>query len=49
MRREEEEYRTGIEIPDLTNEINVGLLRQWDGDSQSSLMFRIVRISKSFP
>lgn len=48
-RKEEEEYRTGMEIPDLTNSINVGLLRQWDGDSQSSLMFRIVRISRSFP
>ena len=47
--REKEEYRTGMEIPDLTNEINVRLLRQWDGDKQGLALFRLVRISEAEP
>jgi translation machinery-associated protein 16 len=45
MEKERLEYQTGMEIPDLMNEINVKLLRSWSGDSQALGMFRFVRIN----
>jgi translation machinery-associated protein 16 len=43
--KEKLEYDTGFEIPDLMNEANVRLMREWNGDSQALGMFRFVRVS----
>jgi translation machinery-associated protein 16 len=49
-RQDAEEYRTGFELPDLTDENNVKLFRQWDGVDASYLrILRIFRISGEFP
>lgn len=34
-------------VPDLCNETNVELLRNWEGDPQALPLFRFVRISSS--
>ena len=47
--REKEEYRTGMEVPDLLNETNVRLLRNWQGNPQELPLFRIVRIAQAMP
>ncbi|KZT27879.1 hypothetical protein NEOLEDRAFT_1130370 [Neolentinus lepideus HHB14362 ss-1] len=48
--REAEEYRTGMEIPDLTHQANIELFRRWD---QKELAFvqllRYIRVSSSKP
>ncbi|TFK51777.1 hypothetical protein OE88DRAFT_1467516 [Heliocybe sulcata] len=48
--RESEEYRTGLEIPDLTHLANMELFRRWD---QKELAFvqllRYIRVSSSKP
>lgn len=44
---EQQEYREGIDVPDLCNETNVALLREWKGDPQAIPLFRFVRISSS--
>lgn len=41
------EYREGMEVPDLCNETNVALLREWEGDPQALPTFRFVRVSGS--
>lgn len=43
--RERTEYENGIDIPDLMNEANVKLLRDWQGDANALGLFRFVRIS----
>ncbi|KDN46150.1 hypothetical protein K437DRAFT_246747 [Tilletiaria anomala UBC 951] len=47
--KEKEQYKMGMEVPDLTNPTNVKLLRAWQGGSQDLPLFRIVRISDTFP
>lgn len=44
VERERLEYETGLEIPDLMNETNVRLMRQWNGDAQALGLFRFVRV-----
>lgn len=44
---EQQEYREGMDVPDLCNETNVALLRAWKGDPQAIPLFRFVRISSS--
>ena len=44
---EKREYHDGMVVPDLCNETNVELLRQWEGDPQALPLFRFVRISSS--
>lgn len=36
-----------MDVPDLCNEVNVSLLREWEGDPQGIPLFRFVRISSS--
>ncbi|KAF9780995.1 hypothetical protein BJ322DRAFT_1082629 [Thelephora terrestris] len=44
--REAEEYRTGLEVPDLTHGVNVEIFRKWDQKEAGYLqMLRYVRIS----
>ncbi|KAF8325874.1 translation machinery-associated protein 16, partial [Cantharellus anzutake] len=46
--RDVEEYRTGLELPDLTDESTVALFRQWGGVDTSYLhLLRTIRISSS--
>ncbi|PWN37913.1 uncharacterized protein FA14DRAFT_159732 [Meira miltonrushii] len=45
--RERLEYENGIDIPDLMNEANVKILRDWQGDVNALGLFRFVRISGS--
>lgn len=45
IEKEKLEYENGLEIPDLMNEVNVRLMREWNGDSQALGMFRFVRLS----
>ncbi|CDS82475.1 uncharacterized protein SPSC_03294 [Sporisorium scitamineum] len=47
--KEAQEYQEGFELPDLTNLTNVKLLRDWQGDPQALLLFRMVRISAKYP
>ncbi|TCD60358.1 hypothetical protein EIP91_010318 [Steccherinum ochraceum] len=48
--REAEEYRTGIEIIDLTHPLNVALFRQWDQkEAAYTLQLRMTRISSASP
>lgn len=44
---EKREYHEGMDVPDLCNETNVRLLRDWQGDPQALPLFRFVRISSS--
>ncbi|PVG03121.1 hypothetical protein CPB86DRAFT_667025, partial [Serendipita vermifera] len=49
-RQDAEEYRTGFELPDLTDEQTVKLFRQWDGVDVTYLrILRIIRICGDFP
>jgi translation machinery-associated protein 16 len=45
IKKEKMEYETGLEMPDLMNEVNVRLMRQWNGDIQALDLFRFVRVS----
>lgn len=45
INKERLEYENGMEIPDLMNETNVQLLRDWEGDRQALPLFRFIRIS----
>jgi len=48
--RESEEYRTGLEVIDLTDPPNVGLFRQWDLKEAPYLQqLRFIRISGESP
>lgn len=48
--REAEEYRTGLEVIDLTEPANVALFKQWDQKSPSFIkQLRFVRICSSSP
>ncbi|KAG8214994.1 hypothetical protein J3R82DRAFT_8398 [Butyriboletus roseoflavus] len=48
--RETEEYRTGIEVPDLTHDPTVQLFRRWDQKEIAYVhMLRFIRISSSDP
>lgn len=48
--REVEEYRTGLEVPDLTHRENVALYRTWDQREVAFVqMLRFVRISSTKP
>ncbi len=47
--KEQQEYKTGIELPDLTDPINVRILRDWDGDAQGLPLFRMIRIAGATP
>lgn len=47
--KEQQDYSDGIEVPDLTNKTNVGLLRDWEGDPHAMPTFRMVRISGKYP
>ncbi|EJD43741.1 hypothetical protein AURDEDRAFT_145306 [Auricularia subglabra TFB-10046 SS5] len=43
---EAEEYRTGIEVPDLTHPTNVALFRRWDASEAAYIdLLRFVRIN----
>lgn len=44
---ESREYNEGMDVPDLRNEVNVSILREWKGDPQALPLFRFVRISGS--
>ncbi|KAG8861459.1 hypothetical protein FRB96_002908 [Tulasnella sp. 330] len=47
---EKEEYRTGIEILDLTDPLTVSLLREWDdGDPAYLHLCRFIRVSSTDP
>jgi len=47
---ESEEYRTGLEVLDLTSSTNVELLRRWKQDDASYLdILRFIRISRDHP
>ncbi|OBZ73953.1 Translation machinery-associated protein 16 [Grifola frondosa] len=49
-RREAEEYRTGIEVVDLTDPPNVELFRRWDQKEAAFIQqLRFVRISSATP
>ncbi|KAG8825115.1 hypothetical protein FRC17_008827 [Serendipita sp. 399] len=49
-KEEAEEYRTGLELPDLLDAHNVGLFRQWDGIDVNYLhVIRFIRICGEFP
>ncbi|KAG8835330.1 hypothetical protein FRC18_000667 [Serendipita sp. 400] len=49
-KQEAEEYRTGLELPDLLDPHNVGLFRQWDGVDVNYLrVVRFIRICGEFP
>ncbi|WFD37759.1 translation machinery-associated protein 16 [Malassezia japonica] len=41
IEKEKREYREGMEVPDLCNDINVSILREWQGDPQAMHLFRI--------
>ncbi|KAI0295387.1 translation machinery-associated protein 16 [Multifurca ochricompacta] len=48
--REAEEYRTGMEVPDLTHPENVALYRTWDQREVAFVqMLRFIRISSMKP
>jgi len=45
---ESEEYRTGLEVPDLTHPLNVELFRRWDQKEMPFIdLLRFIRISSS--
>lgn len=45
IQKEKLEYENGMEIPDLMDEVNVKLLRDWNGDMQALGLFTFVRVS----
>lgn len=45
IKREKAEYENGMDIPDLMNEVNVRLLRAWQGDTNQLSLFRFARVS----
>ncbi|KAI9440738.1 hypothetical protein H4582DRAFT_2074525 [Lactarius indigo] len=48
--REAEEYRTGLEVPDLTHRENIALYRTWDQREVAFVqMLRFIRISSTNP
>ncbi|KAI0289555.1 hypothetical protein BC826DRAFT_1030973, partial [Russula brevipes] len=48
--REVEEYRTGMEIPDLTHPENIALYRTWDQREVAFVqLLRFIRISSTYP
>ncbi|KAI0034445.1 hypothetical protein K488DRAFT_77201 [Vararia minispora EC-137] len=48
--RETEEYRTGMEVPDLTHTANVALMRQWDeADFSFTQILRFIRVTSVKP
>ncbi|KZT43117.1 hypothetical protein SISSUDRAFT_1057887 [Sistotremastrum suecicum HHB10207 ss-3] len=48
--QEAEEYRTGMEVIDLTHPANVTLLRRWNQDERAFLdLLRYIRISSTTP
>ncbi|KAJ7281620.1 hypothetical protein C8J57DRAFT_79506 [Mycena rebaudengoi] len=51
--REQEVYRTGMEIPDLTHAPTLALFRKWDVSANSSIgyahLLRFARISSALP
>ncbi|KAF8638938.1 hypothetical protein AX16_010413 [Volvariella volvacea WC 439] len=48
--REAEEYRTGLEVPDLTHAQNVELFRRWDQKEVAFMdLLRFIRISSTEP
>ncbi|KAI0051027.1 hypothetical protein FA95DRAFT_1570257 [Auriscalpium vulgare] len=50
MLQEAEQYRTGMEVPDLTHEANVALFRRWDQvEFPYTQLLRHIRISSSRP
>lgn len=49
VRKEEEEYDNGMDVPDLRNPVNVRLLREWNGDSQMLPLYDFIRISRKIP
>lgn len=46
--KEQQDYETGMEVPDLLSEVNVRLLREWEGDERQLGLFRMRRISGKF-
>lgn len=49
-RYDAEEYRTGFELPDLTDKHTVDLFRKWDAVDVSYLrILRFIRICGEFP
>jgi translation machinery-associated protein 16 len=49
-RQDSEEYRTGLDLPDLLDPHNIGLFRQWDGvDVHYLRILKFIRISAEFP
>lgn len=47
LTRDTREYHEGMDVPDLCNETNVAILREWKGDPQGQHLFRFVRISSA--
>ncbi|KAH7885851.1 hypothetical protein F5I97DRAFT_1808839 [Phlebopus sp. FC_14] len=48
--REAEEYRTGMDVPDLTNAANVELFRTWDQKEVAFVqLLRFIRVSSTDP
>jgi len=48
IEREQEEYRTGLEIIDLTHPINVQLFREWDQKEIAYIqLLRFIRITST--
>ncbi|WFC98499.1 translation machinery-associated protein 16 [Malassezia yamatoensis] len=45
--KEKREYYEGMDVPDLMNEINVAILREWQGDPQALHLFRFIRVSSA--
>ncbi|OZJ06140.1 hypothetical protein BZG36_01018 [Bifiguratus adelaidae] len=43
--KERDEYKKGMEIPDITKPKNVTLLRQWNGDRNSMSRIQTIRLS----
>jgi len=47
---EAEEYRSGLEVPDLTDPPTVNLFRQWENEDPAFLhLLRFVRVSSALP
>ncbi|KAF9579939.1 translation machinery-associated protein 16 [Lunasporangiospora selenospora] len=44
MAQERQEYASGFEIPDFTSPKNLKLLREWDGDVNSMLRIKVIRV-----
>lgn len=45
-----EEYRTGLDLPDLTDAANMALFRKWDGvDATYLRILHFIRICGEFP